>query len=393
MEINTQQLSRNLRAYYASKVDILALTVVGIITLWLESGMTLGDILLLQGIFGLFVMLLEFPSGVLADVTSRRKVLIMGYIGEVLGLAVYLVGNTFAWFILAEFFFGISLAFKSGADTAMIYDSYVVHDRKAEGEAVIATGRSYRFASMIFLQVLGGFLATVSIPLTIWISIVWASFQLFLYYVSVEPIRSETKDSAATTKGALSKLRDITLIRMFLVFAVFAVFLRVAFWDYIPRFQSVGLEAWTFGLILSGANVVAFSASLLVRRYKSLQSQINVYAVLGLVGVALWVFADSVLLVFVAIGFHQTMRGGLGVAQVITVNRVAESDVRASVHSLISAMGNGLYFLVSVSFEFLDFGTDQILQWSLWLTLLLTSGAVGLGFKSSASIITPIIAD
>ena len=73
----------------------------------------------------------------------------------------------------------------------MIYDSYAILDRDDEGEEVIASGRSYRFASMIVLQVFGGFLATFSIALALWLTIVGVVVQLGFYILSVEPVRQD----------------------------------------------------------------------------------------------------------------------------------------------------------------------------------------------------------
>jgi len=97
--------------------------------LFLDFGLTLGQFAMLNGIWAATIVLLEVPSGALADTIGRRTLLIVGAICMLLEMAVLLVapigGGTwlFAFFVLNRVLSGAAEAAASGADEALAYDS------------------------------------------------------------------------------------------------------------------------------------------------------------------------------------------------------------------------------------------------------------------------------
>ena len=93
-----------------------------IITLfWKDQiGLSIADIMTLQAIFGLAVVVFEFPSGYAADrvgspVAPGRHVL------RIAGWVAYALGTTFLGMVVAEVVLGASMAFASGADSALLF--------------------------------------------------------------------------------------------------------------------------------------------------------------------------------------------------------------------------------------------------------------------------------
>lgn len=64
-----------------------------IVLFWNENGLDSLDIYLLQSLFALAVVLLEIPTGLLADRVGRRASLLAGSAMLVLGQAVYASGT------------------------------------------------------------------------------------------------------------------------------------------------------------------------------------------------------------------------------------------------------------------------------------------------------------
>lgn len=97
--------------------------------LFLDYGLTLAQFGLLNGIWAATIVLLEVPSGALADTIGRRTLLIFGAICMLLEMAVLLIapigGGTwlFAFFVLNRVLSGAAEAAASGADEALAYDS------------------------------------------------------------------------------------------------------------------------------------------------------------------------------------------------------------------------------------------------------------------------------
>ena len=86
-----------------------------IITLfWKDQiGLTLTEIMLLQAIFGSASVLLEFPSGYLADRVGYRTSLVVGVSLWTVGWVFYAIGDTFGGIALAEIILGAGHAFVS----------------------------------------------------------------------------------------------------------------------------------------------------------------------------------------------------------------------------------------------------------------------------------------
>jgi MFS family permease len=97
--------------------------------LFLDYGLTLGQFGLLNGIWAATIVLLEVPSGALADTIGRRRLLVVAGVCMLLEMAVLLIapigggGWLFALFALNRVLSGAAEAAASGADEALAYDS------------------------------------------------------------------------------------------------------------------------------------------------------------------------------------------------------------------------------------------------------------------------------
>src|SRR5215475_4534884 len=102
-----------------------ALFPIPIITLfWKDQiGMSLTDVMLLQAMFGLAIVLCEFPSGYFADRVGYRRSLLVGAVLWLVGWLVYARGTTFGDILVAEMLLGAGSAFISGADRALLWVS------------------------------------------------------------------------------------------------------------------------------------------------------------------------------------------------------------------------------------------------------------------------------
>lgn len=112
----------------------MALLPMAIITLfWKDQiGLTLSEILLLQAIFSLATLLMEFPSGYLSDRLGYRFALNLACLFGITGWTTYTLAGSFVGVLLAEIQLGISYAFISGADSALLYETLRHADREAD---------------------------------------------------------------------------------------------------------------------------------------------------------------------------------------------------------------------------------------------------------------------
>src|SRR5262245_39215086 len=80
-----------------------------------QIGMSVADIMALQAAFGVAVVVLELPSGYLADRVGYKVSLLVGAAFWVTGWGIYALGASFGMVALAEIVLGAAAAFISGA--------------------------------------------------------------------------------------------------------------------------------------------------------------------------------------------------------------------------------------------------------------------------------------
>lgn len=85
-----------------------------------QNGLTIADFVMFQGIFQLTGIVFEIPCGYIADLISKKKVLILAFFCFFLRAGLWLSSSGVFIVILGEFFNALSRAFLSG-----VYDSYI----------------------------------------------------------------------------------------------------------------------------------------------------------------------------------------------------------------------------------------------------------------------------
>ncbi len=97
-----------------------------------QRGLDMQGVLLLQAWFGAVVVLMEVPSGYIADRFGRKRALVAGTLLLGLGFSVLPFANGFVALAIFEALLGIGVSLISGADLALLCDTELALDR-AEG--------------------------------------------------------------------------------------------------------------------------------------------------------------------------------------------------------------------------------------------------------------------
>jgi len=150
---------RNCRAFVAFRVFFTARFYYPIYTLlFLDHGLTLEQFGLLNGVWAATIVLLELPSGALADVVGRRNLVVGAatlMASEMLVLMLAPPGGgawLFALFLLNRVLSGAAEAAASGADEALAYDSLKAAGREGQWGRVLE--RASRYQSLGFFVAL-----------------------------------------------------------------------------------------------------------------------------------------------------------------------------------------------------------------------------------------------
>ncbi len=117
-------MRKNIIALYLIKLSKWFSLVMPIIVLFYEDhGLGLQDVFILKSVYSIAAVVLEIPSGYLADVWGRKKCLISGCILFFCGYLCYSMTGSFGMFIIAELLLGIGQTLVNGADSALLYDT------------------------------------------------------------------------------------------------------------------------------------------------------------------------------------------------------------------------------------------------------------------------------
>ncbi len=97
-----------------------------------DLGMSMTEIMLVQGGFGLAMALFEFPSGYLADRVGYRHTLLIAAVMNAIGYSIYARADGIGGVIAGEMVLGLGLSLISGCDAALMYESLKETNREQE---------------------------------------------------------------------------------------------------------------------------------------------------------------------------------------------------------------------------------------------------------------------
>jgi MFS family permease len=251
----------------------MALLPMAIITLfWKDQiGLSLADILLLQAGFSVATVVMEYPSGYLSDRLGYRCSLHLASLLGISGWLTYTLADSFLIVLLAEIQLGISYAFISGADSALLFETlrdtgreeeYLCHDGRMTawaqgGEAAGAIGAGVLYAWFPLLP----FLLQV---------LVWVAAWLICRQLRETPAHTlapVTSHLGEVWRIARKALIDSPSLRWTLLFgAVLGLASFFPVWLVQPYMQACGVPLSWFGPVWAVANLSVSLGSLLSER-------------------------------------------------------------------------------------------------------------------------------
>ena len=156
---------KNIRAFYAFRVFFNARFYYPVFAiLFLDFGLTLKQFALLNTIWAATIVLLEVPSGALADALGRVRLLRIAswlMVLEMLLILLAPMGNppiVFTMLLLNRVVSGAAEAMASGADEALAYDSLAAEGNETLWPLVLERVMRYRSLGFMVTMILGGML-------------------------------------------------------------------------------------------------------------------------------------------------------------------------------------------------------------------------------------------
>jgi len=268
-------IKSNIKKYYLYQL-LIGLEFFGpvIVLFWQARGLNMTQIMLLQSIYAIGVVILELPTGALADFLGKRISLILGSAFYALGFLIYGLSHNFAQFAFGELTVATGMAFVSGADKAFIHQTLKSIKKDKNYNKVEGRARGIQQVSRSIGHLLGGFIGATSLAFTL-IATSISSFLSFITAHTFSKTKAEVKRKEQTEYIKIIKqsLKIVTknsyLLWLTLFFAFFNGLVWTVNWITQPYLINLNVPIAYFGIILAFFGIVAALASSLSETFEN----------------------------------------------------------------------------------------------------------------------------
>ena len=308
-----------------------------------ENGLSLKEVMILQGMYSFMVATMEIPSGYLADVFGRKNTLILGGIFCFFGFLIISLSFSFWYFIIGEIILGIGSSFISGADSAILYDSLA--ESKKENEYTKVEGVAYGIGnfSEAIAGICGGLLAEISLRLPWNVQVVVAGLIIPFTFLLVEPKKHQQNKLAKSFKTIwqvvkFSLVENKTLKWLIILSSSIGFSTLSLAWFAQPYFKSIDMPLKYFGFAWAFLNLTTGFSSINAYRMQGLFSK-NSFLILLSLGISIPIFLlskSTTILGLILITTVYIVRGLATPIMRTYINDLTPSNMRATVLSIRS---------------------------------------------------------
>lgn len=328
------------------------------------GGLSQFQVQMVQSWFAFWMVIFEIPTGLIGDVRGRKFSVLAGFIFSTVGLFLYGSLANFWIFLLSEFLLAIGLAFCSGAQEALLYDTVKEKGQESHFPKINIIDSNMSLLGMFFGSLASSFLIRlVNVNKLIQLSaipfvICFALLYFFIHEPKVELKEDFVPDYKKTFKSAFRALKSNKALKRLVVFVVAMSSLTYfAVWFYQVGLREIAIDESLYGffrMLLLGSEVVL--SYVIVRLLKGTIKKLTIIffsislVALGFLvpGVNLGLFSLVALIVF---------SGGIG-TKIRTIfspflNAQIESQNRATVLSFISLARRFSLIILNLVFGYL----------------------------------------
>ncbi|RZT27274.1 DHA3 family tetracycline resistance protein-like MFS transporter [Kribbella sp. VKM Ac-2569] len=301
--------------------------------------------------------LFEIPTGIVADLYSRRLSIVIGFVLIGAGLLLQGLVPAFLAILAAQVLWGVGYTFTSGADQAWITDEI---GTERVGRVFVRT-QQLELAAKIAGTVTAGGLGLISLPLPMVISgagtmLLGLLLAVFMreqnFHRTPREERETFRQMAETFKHGLAVARRRPVVRTLVVISLIAGLSSEAFdrlWSVrlltfsFPTVFGTSDPALWFTLLALAGTALSLGASLLLNRFSAERLQAShptgilaTLAALDVLGMFLFAFAGNLWLALAALWLRQIADTVATPIHSGWLNRHVDSRSRATVLSMVS---------------------------------------------------------
>jgi MFS family permease len=226
----------------------------------LSKGFDTRQFFLIESAYALIALLMEVPTGVFSDRKSRKWSLIIASIVSLPVVPVIILSDSFFVVLVSMSVGGVSAAFVSGTDMALLYDTLKALDREDEFKQVLGKSQWYGSLAMAISGVIGGLLAQIDLSYAWWAYFVAGIGTLVVRFALHEPPffrESERDESYLRHLGWSLGLAFTGDAAYFVLYgAIVWLFFSLGFWLWQPYLKLIGLPVSVYGFLYAALNLV-----------------------------------------------------------------------------------------------------------------------------------------
>ena len=341
-----------IKMYFLKGVLWFMLSMPIIILFFKENGLSLTEIMALQGAYSLTVALFEVPSGYLADLFGRKACIVFSTIFSFVGFLFFCFFSGFYYFLIAQILVGFAGSLISGSDSALIYDTLLQTNNKDDYAKI--EGRNYAIGnfSEATAGIFGGFLAVSSIYLPVYVQTAFIFLSIPIAFTLVEPEIKNITSSKNSLQSIFilvkSTLLESSKLRWLIVYssAMGVATLSMA-WFSQPFFIAIDLPLVLFGIFWALLNFSSGISSYNSHYFSNKFNYKNLIYFSVIMSLSFFLLGFSIIsygLFFIFIIYF--LRGIVTPILRNEINKITSSNIRATVLSVRS-------FIIRVSFAIL----------------------------------------
>ena len=333
--------TKNIPRLYVIKISKWFNMVMPIMLLFYKgNGLGSYELFVLKAIYSVAVVVMEIPSGWMADVWGRKKTLVLGSILGSLGFLIYSFSYGFWAFVAAEIVLGIGLSFISGADSAMLYDSLKADNKtdkytREEGRITSAGNFAEAIAGIV-----SGLLVYFSLRTPFYFQFIVAAAAIPAALTLVEP-KLHTTEHVHSIKKLVQNIRNTLVsnknLRIAILLSAVTGTATLTFaWLVQPFFIAIGLPEIYFGICWTALNLSVGVSSIFAHKVeKFLGQRWSVLVVVALLSVGYFLAGITISYWGFAFLFLFYLVRGLATPILKNyINQYTESEVRATMLSV-----------------------------------------------------------
>ncbi len=343
----------------------------------LGQGLNFTQVMLLETIYNVIAVLLEVPSGYFADLKGRKVSLAVSAMSYVAAITVFLFGRSFAHFAISMSLWAAAIAFQSGADSALVYDS--IKGKTKDFGRIFGKAGIIAMAASSIAMLIGGWLSGISLSWPFYATIISASAALFVVFLLREP----TRKKLIIEKGHFHRMLEIgkftfshkKIICVTGIWIFLSPLMIVISYLIQPYIVLLGMPVSWLGAIYAFRMIVTAFGMFIgpqIDHKINIELQFFVFAVVSAVSVAVLATGHSafslVALIPVSVAF-----GAVHISSQNFINDQTASDKRATVLSFTNMM-NKIFIAAFFAGSGLLLGAFSLRQFMLIASLVSVIG-------------------